>query len=62
MMKSKDAAASYGVLMEDGPLAGLCARAVFVVDERDQLIYMEIVPEITHEPNYDHALASLLGK
>ncbi len=61
MMRSKDAAASYGVLMEDGPLAGLSARAVFVVDEHDKLIYSEIVPEITAEPNYEKALAALFG-
>ncbi|MBY0528800.1 MAG: thiol peroxidase [Rhabdochlamydiaceae bacterium] len=60
MMRGKDAALSYGVLMEDGPLAGLSARAVFVLDEKDKLIYFEVVPEITSEPDYSKALAALL--
>jgi thiol peroxidase len=62
MMKGRDAAANYGVLMEDGPLAGLSARAVFVLDEKDQLIYFEVVPEITSEPDYDKALEALLPR
>lgn len=60
MMRSKDAAANYGVLMQDGPLAGLSARAVFVIDEANKLIYFEIVPEITQEPDYAKAMAALL--
>lgn len=62
MMRSKDFAKNYGILIEDGPLAGLCARAVIVVDENDKVIYSELVPEITEEPNYDEALSHLLGK
>lgn len=49
----------YGVEMIDGPLAGLLARSVVVIDEKGNIIYEELVPEITHEPNYDAALASL---
>ena len=49
----------YGVEMVDGPLAGLLARSVVVIDENGKIIYEELVPEITHEPNYDAALASL---
>ena len=49
----------YGVEMIDGPLAGLLARSVVVIDENGKIIYEELVPEITHEPNYDAALASL---
>lgn len=49
----------YGVLMTDGPLAGLLARAVIVVDENDNVSYVELVPEIAQEPNYDAALAAL---
>ena len=45
--------------MVDGPLAGLLARSVVVIDENGKIIYEELVPEITHEPNYDAALASL---
>lgn len=50
---------NYGLLLEDGPLQGLLARAVIVVDENGIILYKELVPEITSEPNYDAALASL---
>ncbi len=59
MMRSKDFAKNYGVLIEEGPLAGICARAVVVLDENDRVIYRELVPEITQEPNYDKALEAL---
>lgn len=59
MMRSKDFAKSYGVLIENGPLAGICARAVIVLDEKDQIVYTELVPEITKEPDYERALKSL---
>lgn len=49
----------YGLLFEDGPLKGLLARAVVVVDENGKVIYKELVSETTTEPNYDAALASL---
>ena len=45
--------------MTDGPLAGLLARAVVIIDENGKIIYEELVPEIAQEPNYDKALASL---
>jgi thiol peroxidase len=48
-----------GVLLTDGPLKGLTARAVLVLDESDQLIYAQLVDDITHEPDYDAALAAL---
>jgi thiol peroxidase len=60
MMRTKDFAKDYGILIADGPLAGLCARAVLVLDEEDHVIYAELVPEITQEPDYDKALAVLL--
>jgi thiol peroxidase len=56
MMRNKDFAKSYGVLIEEGPLAGLAARALIVLDEKDRLLYAELVPEIATEPNYDKAL------
>lgn len=62
MMRSKEFAKAYGILIEDGPLAGICARAVVVVDENDNVIYTELVPEIAQEPNYDEALQVLLKK
>jgi len=59
MMRSRDFAVDYGVLIQDGPLAGISARAVVVLDERDRVVYTELVPEIAQEPNYDKALAAL---
>ncbi len=60
MMRSKDFANAYGVLIETGPLAGICARAVVVLDENDKVVYSQQVPEITQEPDYDKALQALL--
>lgn len=50
---------TYGVDIQEGPLAGLAARAVVIVDENDKVIYSELVKEITEEPNYDDAIAVL---
>lgn len=51
--------ADYGVAISAGPLAGLAARAVVVIDENDQVVYSQLVNEITEEPDYDAALAAL---
>ncbi len=59
MMRDKEFGKAYGILIQDGVLAGLLARAVFVLDEKDHILYMEIVPEITTEPNYHKALEAL---
>jgi thiol peroxidase len=59
MMRSRNFAKDYGVLMTDGPLAGITARAVVVLDENDKVVYTELVPEIADEPNYEAALAAL---
>jgi thiol peroxidase len=61
LMHSKDFAKTYGVLLMDGPLAGLCARAVIVLDEENRVLYTELVKEITHEPDYDKALQAALA-
>lgn len=58
-MRGPDFARAYGVLLTDGPLAGLCARAVLVLDEQDRVIHAQLVPEITQEPDYSAALATL---
>ncbi|APF20788.1 thiol peroxidase [Caldithrix abyssi DSM 13497] len=50
---------SYGVRIIDGPLRGLFTRAVVVIDEKGKVIYTELVPEITQEPNYEKALKAL---
>lgn len=59
MMRSRAFAKDYGVLIEDGPLAGITARAIVVLDANDTVVYTQLVPEITEEPNYDAALAAL---
>ncbi len=50
---------AYGVDIANGPLAGLTARAVVVLDENDQVIHSELVSEIKNEPDYAAALAAL---
>lgn len=57
--RAKAFAKSYGVLQANGPLAGLSARAVFIVNPSGKITYKEIVPEITDEPNYDAVLAAV---
>lgn len=57
--RNKDFANAYGVLIADGPLAGVTCRAIFAVNEEGTVIYKEIVPEITAEPEYEAALAAV---
>ncbi len=52
-------AQDYGLEIVDGPLKGLCSRAVLVLDEANNVVYGEQVPEIAQEPNYEAALAAL---
>ena len=49
----------FGVDITSGPLTGLTARAVIVLDEKNKVLHSELVPEIKQEPNYDAALAAL---
>ena len=56
---ASDFGKKYGVLIADGPLAGLLTRAVVIINPEGKVIYTELVPEITHEPNYDAAMAAL---
>jgi len=58
-MRSRAFAKDYGVLLVDGPLAGICARAVVVLDRHDRVAYIQLVDEITTEPDYEAALAAL---
>ncbi len=51
--------ADYGVAIASGPLVGLAARAVVVLDEQDVVIYSQLVSEVTEEPDYAAALAAL---
>jgi thiol peroxidase len=50
---------NYGVLIGDGPLAGMYAQAVVVLDENNTVVHQEFVEDIATEPNYDAALRSL---
>ncbi|MDB6051776.1 MAG: tpx [Pseudomonas sp.] len=58
-MRGRDFIENYGVAIVEGPLAGLTARAVVVLDENDVVLHSELVPEIGQEPDYDAALAVL---
>ena len=59
MMRSRNFAKDYGVLLVDGPLSGSTARAVVVIDKDKKIIHSELVQEIANEPNYEAALNSL---
>ncbi len=56
--RNKDFGEAYGVLLEDGPLAGVLARVIFVIDKDGNVVYKQVVPEITEEPNYEEALSA----
>ncbi len=57
--RNRDFHGKYGVDITDGPLKGLTARGVVVLDEGNKVLHAELVPEIKNEPNYDAALAAL---
>lgn len=57
----KEVSKAYGVLMADNKLKGLSARAIFVVDRSGEVVYKEIVPEVTAEPDYVAALEAIKG-
>lgn len=59
IMRDRNFGKDYGVLLTDGPLKGITARAVVVLDEDNKVTYTELVPEIVQEPDYDQALAAL---
>jgi thiol peroxidase len=59
MMRSRNFAKDYGVLITKGPLTGIAARAVVVLDENNKVIHSELVPEIAQEPDYDAVLKAL---
>ncbi len=61
-MRGQEFGKAYGLLMQDGPLAGLLARALFVLDEKDHILHVELVQEITQEPNYHKAFEFLNKK
>ena len=55
-LKNRYFGASYGVTIADGPLGGLLARAVFLLDAEHTLIYRELVEDVAKPPNYDAIL------
>ena len=57
--KDQSFSEAYHVDMTDGPLNGLMSRAVVVIDPQGTVAYVEQVPEIAQEPDYEHALAAL---
>lgn len=57
--RTRHFAKDYGVLITDGPLQGVMARAVVVLDGDGNVLHSELVPEIAQEPDYDAALAAL---
>jgi thiol peroxidase len=59
MMRGREFGDSYGVWLKDGPLAGVTARAVVVLDKDDKVVHTEMVSDIANEPNYDAALKAL---
>lgn len=56
--RHKAFARAYGILIADGALEGLNARALFVISKDGKIVYKQVVPEITEEPNYDEALSA----
>ncbi len=58
-LRGREFLEAYGVAIASGPLAGLAARAVVVLDENNRVIHSELVPEIKQEPDYTAALAVL---
>lgn len=59
MMRDRSFADDYGIRLVDGPLAGITARAVMVLDADNKVLHAELVPEIGQEPDYEAALAAL---
>ena len=59
VMRGREFLKNYGVELTSGPLAGVAARAVVVLDENNTVLHSELVSEIRNEPNYDAALAAL---
>ncbi len=57
-MRGREFLKNYGVEITSGPLAGVSARGVVVLDEKNKVLHSELVPEIAQEPNYDAALAA----
>ena len=60
-LRDRGFAERWGVAIKDGPLAGVMARAAFVIGPDGKVLHAELVPEIAQEPNYDAILAAAKG-
>ncbi len=58
-LRNRDFGENYGLRITDGPIAGLLARAVIILDETGKVVYTQLVPEIKQEPDYEKALELL---
>ncbi|MCB5252279.1 MAG: thiol peroxidase [Candidatus Cloacimonadaceae bacterium] len=58
-LRSRDFGKEYGLEIVDGPMAGLLARAVILIDVTGKIRYTQLVDEIVHEPDYDAAIAAI---
>lgn len=56
---NSDFGETWGLVMKGGPLSGLLARAVVVLDPSNKIVHTQLVPEVTDEANYDAAIAAL---
>lgn len=59
IMRNRNFPKDYGVLIVDGPLEGVSARAIVVLDADNRVVHTQLVPEIATEPDYDRAMAAL---
>jgi thiol peroxidase len=59
LMRGREFLRNYGVDITSGPLAGVAARAVVVLDEHDKVLHAQRVAEIRNEPDYDAAIKAL---
>ena len=58
-LRNRDFGRKYGLELIDGPTAGLCARAVIILDEDNTVTYVQLVPEISNEPDYESVLEAI---
>ena len=58
-LRNRDFGTAYGVSIIDGPLAGVFARSIVILDENGTVTYTQLVPETKEEPNYEEALAAV---
>lgn len=61
VFRSPDFGRDYGVLITSGPVRGLLARAIVIIDGSGKVGYCQLVPEIAQEPDYAAALQALSG-